>query len=138
MAADGAPEGSARYVFAVEFRLEPASGDLTLSPAQFETTLYRRADSPGRDGWLFFRDHLWRGELTDPDHFRSVTEEALGVPVTAVSFRELQADEAYLEALRAEVASALSAFRADSVDRVLTNYLGSSIRVEPLDGTTDP
>lgn len=56
------------------------------------------------------------------------------MPVAAVSFRELQADEAYLEALRAEIGANLAEFRADAVDRALTKYLGSSIRVLRPDG----
>lgn len=131
MSSDSAPLGEARYVFAVTFRLEPATDDLSLSPAQFETSLYRRAVPPGDAGWRFFRDHLWHGELSEPDHFRALTEDALGVPVTAVSFRELQAGEAYLEALRAEIGDNLAEFRADSVDQALTKYLGSSVRVLP-------
>ena len=131
MGIEQAPGGLARYVFGVEFRLEPAVSGLFVDPDRFEATLYRRADIPGDDGWLFFRDHLWHGELADPDHFRDVTTEALGVPVTAVSFRELQTDEAYLDALRAAVGEHLEEFRAGSTDRALSKYLGSSIRVVP-------
>ena len=52
------------------------------------------------------------------------------MPVTSVSFRELQTDEAYLDALKAEIAEDLEPFNADSVTEVVSKYLGSSIRVE--------
>ena len=57
----------ARYVFAVRFRLDPDAGGVTVEPNEFETRLYRAADPPGDDGWLFFRDsepsvyYPWRG-----------------------------------------------------------------------------
>ena len=131
MARNADDGGTARYVFRLRFRLEPAVEGLSADPDRFETTVYRRAEPPGEDGWRFFRDHLWHGELADSEHFRSVAEDALGVPVESVEFRELQTDEAYLEALRAAVSDDLSEFRADSVDRALSKYLGSSIRVVP-------
>lgn len=121
-----------RYVFAVEFRLDPGSRDLLVEPATFETTVFRVADQPGEPGWRFFRDNLWRGEVNHPDHVRDLTEEALGVPVDAVTFRELRVTEAYLERLRSAIADDLAAFNADSDDEVLRNYLGSSIHVVPL------
>ena len=121
--------GAARYVFRIGFRLDPDVRGVSVDPGRFEATMYRRADPPGAEGWLFFRDNLWRGELADADHFRTVTAEALGVQVVDVSFRELQTDETYLETLREAVAANLGEFRADSVDRALAKYLGSSIRV---------
>ena len=121
--------GKARYVFGVAFRLDPEAVGLRTDPDRFETTMYRRADPPGEDGWLFFRDHLWHGELADADHFRNVTADALGVPVESVAFRELQTDEAYLERLRRAVGENLEAFRAEAVDLAVSKYLGSSIRV---------
>ena len=120
--------GTARYVFRVTVRLEPTVAGVSVDPNQFETTLYRAADPPGEAGWLFFRDNLWRGEC-DEDYFRDLTAEALGVPVVAVSFSELQTTEDYLEAFRAAIADELASFNADTVDRVLSNFLGSSIRV---------
>lgn len=120
--------GSARYVFRVEFRLDPARG-LSAEPDRFETVVHRGADPPGDPGWLFFRDTLWRGELADPGDFRELLEAALDVGITTVSFSELQATEPYLDALRAAVADNLEEFRAESVDEALTKYLGSSIRV---------
>ncbi|SFR92349.1 hypothetical protein SAMN05216559_1053 [Halomicrobium zhouii] len=124
---DGA---QASYVFRVRFRLEPGPPEVSVEPDSFETVLYREADRPGSDGWLFFRDNLWRGDLGDQAHFRELTEEALDVPVTAVSFRELQTDEAYLEDLKEAIAADLDLFNADGVSKVLLKYLGSSIRVE--------
>ena len=129
MASDREPGGRARYVFRVAFRLAPEASGLSTDPDRFETTMYRRADPPGEDGWLFFRDHLWHGELADADHFRDVTEAALGVAVESVAFRELQTDEAYLGRLRGAVGSNLAEFRADAVDPAVSKYLGSSIRV---------
>ncbi|RXK52058.1 hypothetical protein EAF64_03335 [Halorientalis pallida] len=98
-------------------------------PAEFETKLHREADPPGEDGWLFFRDNCWRGELNDPDYLRDLTEDALGVTVLSVDFRELRTDEAYLSALKAEIDANLNLFNADSTAEVLSKYLGSSIRV---------
>ena len=123
-------EGTARYVFRVGFRLEPGPPDVSAEPQSFETVLSRAADPPGTDGWLFFRDNLWRGEVGDADYFRELTEEALDVPVTSVSFRELQTDEAYLDDLKAAIADDLGLFNAENASEVLSKYLGSSIRVE--------
>ncbi|MFC4550863.1 MULTISPECIES: LWR-salt protein [Halorussus] len=120
----------ARYVFAVRFRLEPAAEGVSVDPAEFETRLYREADPPGEDGWRFFRDNLWRGEVNDKRHFRELTEEALGVAVTGVEYRALETDEEYLEALKDEIAADLESFKADSVSEVLNKYLGSSLEVE--------
>ncbi|WP_254279065.1 LWR-salt protein [Haloarcula marina] len=122
-------DAPARYVFRVRFRLDPKSG-LVAEPNRFETVLYRAADPPGEDGWLFFRDNCWRGDLADEAHFRRLTEDALGVPVESVSFSELQTTEAYLADLKAEIAEHLAEFNAESVTEVLRKYLGSSIRVE--------
>ena len=120
----------ARYVFAVRFRLEPAAEGVSVDPAEFDTRLYREADPPGEEGWRFFRDNLWRGEVNDERHFRELTEEALGVPVAGVEYRALETDEEYLEALKEEIAADLESFKADSVSEVLNKYLGSSLEVE--------
>ncbi|MCU4801278.1 LWR-salt protein [Halobacteria archaeon HArc-gm2] len=122
--------GTASYVFRVRFRVEPGPPELSVEPNSFETVLYREADRPGSEGWLFFRDNLWRGDLGDEAHFRELTEEALDVPVTEVSFRELQTEGAYLDELKERIAADLDLFNADTVSEVLTKYLGSSIRVE--------
>lgn len=119
----------ARYVFRVTVALAPAAG-YTAEPDRFETVLSREADEPGTDGWLFFRDTLWRGEVGDQAHARRLAEDALGVPVDAVSFSELQTSEAYLDDLKAAIADDLGAFNAETVTEVLKKYLGSSIRVE--------
>jgi hypothetical protein len=89
----------------------------------------RQADPPGEEGWLFFRDNLWRGEVNAPDHLRGLTEDALGVPIESVTFRELRTDEAYLSALEGEISEHLDLFRADDVPEVLNKYLGSSVHV---------
>ena len=78
---------------------------------------------------LFFRDTLWRGEVSDPEYGRQLAEEWLGEPVESVSFRELQVDETYFAALKEAIADDLAAFNAEHVDEVLSKYLGSSIRV---------
>ncbi|WP_135828160.1 LWR-salt protein [Halorussus halobius] len=126
----------ARYVFAVRFRLDPAVGGVSVDPDEFETRLARAADPPGEAGWLFFRDNLWRGEITDEAHFRELTEDALGVTdargvtVLSVEYRAFETDEAYLTALKDEIRSDLAQFNADSVSAVLHKYLGSSLEVE--------
>lgn len=134
MASHDQPDGTARYVFRVDFRLASEGDGVSVSPAQFETKLYRTADEPRTEGWLFFRDNLWRGELGDSAHFRTLAEDALGVTVTSVSFSELQTDEVYLDALRDAIGENLDAFKASSVEETLSKYLGSSIRVRS-DGT---
>ncbi|WP_227353462.1 LWR-salt protein [Haladaptatus salinisoli] len=120
----------ARYVFAVRFRLDPTSADIALEPREFETRLSRRADPPGEDGWLFFRDNLWRGNIGDDRYFRELTSEALGVPVTNVEYRAFETDEEYYDALKAEIRDNLAEFKADSVSEVVSKYLGSSVEVE--------
>ena len=120
----------ARYVFAVRFRLEPVTDGVSVAPDEFETRLYREADPPGEDGWLFFRDNLWRGEINDERHFRRLTEEALDATVVSVEYRSLETDEEYLEALKDGIRADLGTFKADSVSEVLNKYLGSSIEVQ--------
>ncbi|WP_135824106.1 LWR-salt protein [Halorussus ruber] len=120
----------ARYVFAVRFRLEPSVGGVSVEPDEFDTRLYREADPPGEEGWLFFRDNLWRGEINDERHFRRLTEEALGETVLSVEYRALETDEEYLDTLKDEIRSDLETFNADSVSEVLNKYLGSSLEVE--------
>ncbi|MCU4717454.1 LWR-salt protein [Halapricum hydrolyticum] len=129
MKASDSPAGTARYKFRVRFRIEPSLAEVSVDPAEFETTLYRSADPPGEAGWLFFRDHLWRGDLGDETYLQEVAEDALGVPVVSVSFSELQTDQAYLDALRNEIGGQLDEFRAETVDEALKKYLGSSIHV---------
>jgi len=120
----------ARYVFAVRFRLEPTAGGVSVEPNEFETRLYREADPPGEDGWLFFRDNLWRGKINDDTHFRRLTEEVLGETVLSVEYRALETDEAYLDALKGEIRADMGTFNADSVAEVLNKYLGSSLEVQ--------
>ncbi|WP_435358843.1 LWR-salt protein [Haloarchaeobius sp. DFWS5] len=120
----------AAYAFAVRFRLEPAVGGVSLSPDSFETTFSREADAPGSEGWLFFRDNLWRGECNDPSHLRDLASDALGVPVLSIEFRGLRTDEEYLRALKDEIDANLDLFKAKTVSEVLNKYLGSSIQVE--------
>ncbi|WP_137285017.1 LWR-salt protein [Halorussus salinisoli] len=120
----------ARYVFTVRFRVEPETDGVSLDPDEFETRLYRDADPPGEEGWLFFRDNLWRGEINDERHFRRLTEEELGARVLSAEYRALETDEEYLEALKDEIRTDLGTFNADSVSEVLNKYLGSSLEVQ--------
>lgn len=130
MADDGSNDrtGSARYVFGVRFHLDSAVPGVSVDREAFETRLYREAAPPGEDGWLFFRDNLWRGELGDERFIREEAERALGVTVEAVDFRELRTDQAYLDALKAAIADS-SEFEGDGVATLLKKYLGSSIHV---------
>ncbi|OYR66796.1 MULTISPECIES: LWR-salt protein [Halorubrum] len=123
----------AAYVFRVAVRLDPA--DAAVDPGRFETTMELPASDPGADGWLFFRDRLWRGEVGDEPSFRRLAAERLGLAdaasleVAAADFRELRTDEAYRDALTDAIAADLGRFNADSVDEVLRKYLGSSVHV---------
>jgi hypothetical protein len=117
----------AAYVFAVRFRLEPDGVDA--DPTEFETVVRRPADPPGEDGWLFFRDALWRGEVNDARYARQLAAEWLGVTAVDVTFRELETDPEYREALTDAVADNLDLFNADSATEALHKYLGSSVRV---------
>jgi len=117
----------AAYVFAVAFRLDPDGA--TVDPGRFETTLKIPASEPDAEGWLFFRDRLWRGEIGDDPSFRELASDRLGAEVVAADFRELRTDREYLDALRSAIAAALDRFNADSVDEALHKYLGSSVHV---------
>ena len=117
----------AAYVFAAAFRLDPDGA--AVDPDRFEATMEIPASEPGTDGWLFFRDRLWRGEIGDEPTFRTLASDRLGVEVVAVAFRELRTDREQLDALRREITDDLTRFNADSVDEVLRKYLGSSIHV---------
>ncbi|MFB6157569.1 MAG: LWR-salt protein [Haloferacaceae archaeon] len=117
----------AAYVFRVRFRPDPDG--VRVDPATFEATVERPADPPGTEGWLFFRDHLWRGEVADGRAMRAWATDRLRVPVESVAFAELRTDEVHLDALRAAIADDLRRFNAEDVDGALTKYLGSSIHV---------
>ena len=130
--------GGALYVFVATVALEPNEPGVWADPDRVETTVCRVADPPGEPGWRYFRDNLWHGECNDPEHMRSVTEAALDAPVSAVSFRELRTTPEYLEGLREAIGVDLPAFNADSVDRALSKYLGSSIHAVESESTTSP
>ncbi|WP_440763603.1 LWR-salt protein [Natronorubrum sp. DTA7] len=121
----------ARYVFRAELCLEPDQPSVRLEPSTAETTVtvFHEAPEPGREGWLFFRDTLWRGELSDAAYGRQLVEEWLDEPVESVSFRELQVDQEYFAAMKDGIAADLESFNAETVSEVLSKYLGSSIRV---------
>jgi hypothetical protein len=123
----------AAYVFRATLRLDPPAA--SADPDRFETTVELPASEPGTEGWLFFRDRLWRGRVGDEPSLRRVVAsrlglaDATGVAVAGVDFRELRTDEAYRDALRDAVADDLGRFNADAVDEALHKYLGSSIHV---------
>jgi hypothetical protein len=116
----------AAYVFRVGFRLDTRGVDA--DPERFETVVRYSAAEPGAEGWRFFETVLWRGEVNDEHHLRTLAEDWLSVPVESVTFSELRADEAYLDALRDAIAAS-DAFD-DDPQAVLHAHLGSSIRVE--------
>ncbi|MFC7046768.1 LWR-salt protein [Halobacteriaceae archaeon GCM10025711] len=91
------------------------------------------AADPGTDGWMFFRDNLWRGRVNDEAHVRDLATDALGVPVVSVEYRAFETDEEYLAALEDAIADDLDEFRAGSVSEVLSKYFGSSIEVQSGD-----
>ncbi|MXV64467.1 LWR-salt protein [Natronorubrum sp. JWXQ-INN-674] len=121
----------AQYVFTADVRLEPDQPSVRLEPSSAEATVtvFREAPEPGSEGWLFFRDTLWRGELGDPEYGCQLAAEWLGEPVESASFRELQVDQEYFAAFKDAIADDLEAFNAENVSEVLSKYLGSSIRV---------
>lgn len=126
---------SAEYIFRVRLHLD-LQADVRLDPQRFETTLFWPAASPRKEGWLFFRNHLWRGEVNDEPHLRNLAETALNVPVEAIEFREFRTNAAYLDTLKEAIAEKLDAQsspfgNATNVDEVLKNHLGSSIHVRP-------
>jgi hypothetical protein len=123
----------ARYVLGATVRLSPDAHDLQVEPATVEVTVHRAAAPPGEEGWLFFRDNCWRGELNHPEHVRELLADELGVAVDSVGFRELRTTGAYYEALRTAIAGDLAAFNAGGVDEVVRKYLGSSVHVVSAD-----
>ncbi|MFB6221046.1 MAG: LWR-salt protein [Halolamina sp.] len=126
---------TAAYVFDVAFQV--AAAEASLTPNRFETTLRLFAPEPGESGahidWLFFRDRLWSGEVSDAGPLCRAASDWLGVEVEHISFKELRTDEAYLDALEDAVAADLTRFNAESTDEALQQYLGSSIHVVPSD-----
>lgn len=116
-----------RYTFAVRFRLHPTT--VTVDPAEFETRMSRPADPPGEDGWLFFRDHLWRGEISDPDHLETLATDALGVAVVKIEYKSFITDPSSWASFKAAIADDLEVFRADSVAEAVSKYLGSTVEL---------
>ncbi|WP_396611749.1 LWR-salt protein [Haloferax sp. S1W] len=123
---------SLTYVFRVRYHLETPPHVRT-EPASFETTVRVTPPPPGEEGWMLFRDVLWRGEVNDPTYARKLASSWVGVPVEACSFAELRTDEASLDELRAVVGENLDEFNADSVRDALHKYFGSAIHVESDD-----
>ena len=121
--------GDAEYVFRVVLRLSPPDPAVRVEPETVEVSMFERAAQPGEEGWLFFRDNLWRGEVNDPENLRRHAEESFGTEVHSIEFRELRTDEPYLEALKDEIDENLELFRADDVAEAITKYLGSRVHV---------
>ncbi|WP_330631505.1 LWR-salt protein [Halocatena halophila] len=123
----------AEYVVRVTFRLEPNTG--RIDPQRFQTTVAWPAPTPGEEGWLWFRNHLWRGELTATGPVRERAARTLDVAhIEQISFSELQTTESYLDALYEKIETRLDdpdrPFKsATSIEAVIRNYFGSSIRV---------
>ena len=125
----------AQYTFSISYRLVPAEPGVSVEDPTFETRVAVEAARPGEPGWLFFRDLPWRGDVNDQGYARDVLGRKLGVPVESVTFRSLELDPDYREALETEIATSLDLFKADSVSEVLSKYLGSSLEVrENADG----
>ncbi|MFA1612370.1 LWR-salt protein [Halobellus rubicundus] len=121
----------AAYVFRVTVRLR-ARDDVAVTPATVETVAEVEAADPGEEGWLLFRDALWRGEVNDEAHARDLAESWVAAPVERVNFSELRLDEAYRTALADAIESQPEAFGGDGPREVLHRHLGSSLRV--IDG----
>jgi hypothetical protein len=66
--------------------------------------------------------------VTDERRLRSLAADWLGVPAASVTFSELRTDEAFLDALREDIAA--SPEFDDPPEAVLHAHLGRSIRVE--------
>ncbi|MCL9816637.1 LWR-salt protein [Natronocalculus amylovorans] len=115
------------YIFRVEFRLSPAIG--SVEPHRFKTVYRHPLVAPPKDGWLFFRDWLWHGELTDRAQFRPIVSDALGVTVTNVQFSEVVISQPELECLDVAIENNLNKFGPDTSTAVRHAHLGSSIRV---------
>ena len=120
----------ARYAFRVRVRLEPEVPEVSVDPATVETTCTLEAEAPGEEGWLFFRDTLWRGQVADEAYGRRLFAEKLDLEVESVEFAALHTDEEYFEALKAEIGADLEPFRAETVSEVVSKYFGSSLMVE--------
>ncbi|MEF8779634.1 MAG: LWR-salt protein [Haloferacaceae archaeon] len=117
----------AEYVFRVRFRLDAQR--VRTEPEQFEAVVRLTAATPGDDGWLFFRNALWRGEVNDRSYARELAGGWLGVPIESIDFLEFECDEEYRRALSEEIERNLGTFNATSVSEAITKYFGSSIRV---------
>ena len=90
---DPEKDRSARYAFAVRFRLDASTAEWRVDTRTVERTCYREAPLPGEPGWLFFRDYLWRGECNHPEHLARLVGEAFDLPVENIEFRGLRTDK---------------------------------------------
>lgn len=123
----------AAYVSDVAFRVSTAGA--VLDPNWFEPTLRLVAptlgDSPTEEclDWLFFRDRLWRGDISDEAPLRDAASDWLGVELVELTFSQLRTDNEYLGVLTREIGADRSRFSAASADETLHQSLGSSIHV---------
>lgn len=119
------------YRFTVRFQLDPPT--VHLDPAAFDTTMIRPATPPTEEGWLFFRDYLWRGEISDPGQFERHATDLLDVPVTAIEYNAFVTSPAEWDELQSAIADNLELFRDDSVPAVVSKYFGSTVEIQEPD-----
>ncbi len=117
----------AAYRFVVTFRL--AHDGLAVDPDTFETTVRKPAPEPGTEGWLFFRNTLWHGEISDPEPFETRLGERLGVEVLDADFRAFECAPEERAALAAAIESNADAFGADTAEGVVHDHFGSALEV---------
>jgi len=117
----------AHYRFAVTFRLR--TGELRAEPDTFETAVKKPAAEPGTEGWLFFRNTLWHGEISDPGPFKARLGERLGVDVLGADFRAFECTPDERAALKSEIGSHIDDFGADTAEAVVHYHFGSALEV---------
>ncbi|MFC4989202.1 MULTISPECIES: LWR-salt protein [Saliphagus] len=117
-----------RYAFGVRLRPETPP-EISLEPPTIERRCLLSAPEPGSEGWLEFRELVWRGEVSDREHVRRLLAEKIGIEVESVDFRALEADPDSFERFKEAVADDLEAFNAENVSEVLTKYFGSSLEI---------
>lgn len=122
-----------RYAFGVRLRPETPEG-VSLEPPTIERRCLLDAPEPGAEGWLEFRELVWRGEVSDREHVRWLLADRIGIEVESVDFRALEADPDSFAAFEAAIAADLEAFNAENVSEVLSKYFGSSLEIR--DGET--
>jgi hypothetical protein len=117
----------AAYRFAVTVRLD--HDGLAVDPDTFETTVRKPAPEPGTEGWHFFRNAPWHGEISDPGPFEKRLEERLGVEIVECDFRAFECTPDERAALKSEIEAHIDDFGADTADGVVHDHFGSSLEV---------